>query len=52
MFGRAQASSLVEAWRWQRSDLLLHTLPLHHIHGIVNGIYTPLSVGASFTKTI
>jgi malonyl-CoA/methylmalonyl-CoA synthetase len=30
--------SLNEAWQWQAEDHLLHTLPLHHIHGLVNGL--------------
>ena len=28
-------------------DCLLHTLPLHHTHGLVNCLLTPLSLGAS-----
>jgi malonyl-CoA/methylmalonyl-CoA synthetase len=26
-------------------DCLLHVLPLHHVHGIVNCLLTPLAVG-------
>ncbi len=33
---RAQVAVLVEAWRWSRDDHVLLTLPLHHVHGIVN----------------
>jgi acyl-CoA synthetase (AMP-forming)/AMP-acid ligase II len=40
-------SSLVSAWRWRPRDVLLHTLPLHHIHGIVNALYCPAAVGAT-----
>jgi len=32
----AQIRSLVEAWEWELDDRILLTLPLHHIHGIVN----------------
>ena len=32
----AQIRSLVEAWEWSQDDRILLTLPLHHIHGIVN----------------
>ena len=32
----AQCSGLIEAWRWDSSDRIVHALPLHHIHGIVN----------------
>ena len=30
--------SLTHAWQWQADDRLLHALPLHHIHGLVNGL--------------
>lgn len=32
----AQCAGLIEAWRWEPSDRIIHALPLHHIHGIVN----------------
>ena len=41
----AQVDNMVSAWRWSSDDLLLHVLPLHHVHGIVNCLYTPLQVG-------
>lgn len=28
-------------------DRLLHALPLHHVHGIVNALYCPLYRGAA-----
>jgi malonyl-CoA/methylmalonyl-CoA synthetase len=37
---------LCAAWHWSHTDSLLHTLPLHHIHGIVNALYCPLYIGA------
>lgn len=43
----AQVSSLVRAWEWSESDRILHPLPLHHIHGIVNALLCPHSVGAA-----
>jgi len=33
---KAQVLSLVEAWRWSDKDRILHVLPLHHLHGILN----------------
>ncbi|NJK60297.1 MAG: AMP-binding protein, partial [Oscillatoriales cyanobacterium SM2_1_8] len=42
----AQVHALVTAWGWQGGDRLLHVLPLHHIHGIVNALLCPLAVGA------
>ena len=43
----AQANSLIEAWNYTPSDHLLHVLPLHHIHGTVNALITPLVAGSS-----
>lgn len=34
----AQMDALSTAWRWRSSDTILHTLPLHHIHGLVNAL--------------
>ncbi|MET0566526.1 MAG: acyl-CoA synthetase [Acidimicrobiia bacterium] len=42
----AQIRSLVEAWEWEADDRILLTLPLHHIHGIVNVIGCALWSGA------
>jgi malonyl-CoA/methylmalonyl-CoA synthetase len=42
----AQIQSLVEAWEWSIDDRILLTLPLHHIHGIVNVIGCALWSGA------
>jgi malonyl-CoA/methylmalonyl-CoA synthetase len=43
----AQARSLLQAWEYSSSDYLLHVLPLHHIHGTINAIYTPLFAGSA-----
>ncbi|XP_015524263.1 malonate--CoA ligase ACSF3, mitochondrial [Neodiprion lecontei] len=43
---QSQVSSLVDAWKWTEKDIILHTLPLYHIHGIVNVLLCPLHVGA------
>jgi malonyl-CoA/methylmalonyl-CoA synthetase len=43
----AQISALVDAWRWSPSDHLLLVLPLHHVHGIINGLGSALAVRAS-----
>ncbi|KAI0384035.1 acetyl-CoA synthetase-like protein [Hypomontagnella monticulosa] len=43
----AQARALIEAWKYSPSDRLLHVLPLHHIHGTVNAVLTPLLAGSS-----
>jgi malonyl-CoA/methylmalonyl-CoA synthetase len=43
----AQISSLISAWEWRPSDRLLLVLPLHHVHGIVNGLGSALAVHAT-----
>ncbi|KAI0593116.1 hypothetical protein F4775DRAFT_579329 [Biscogniauxia sp. FL1348] len=43
----AQARALIEAWKYSPEDRLLHVLPLHHIHGTVNAILTPLFAGST-----
>jgi malonyl-CoA/methylmalonyl-CoA synthetase len=43
----AQIASLVEAWEWTPSDRLLLVLPLHHVHGIINGLGSALAVAAT-----
>ncbi|SZF01341.1 unnamed protein product [Blumeria hordei] len=43
----AQARSLLTAWRYSANDHILHVLPMHHIHGMVNALLTPLFAGAT-----
>ena len=43
---QAQITSLVEAWGWTADDRILHVLPLHHIHGIINVLSCALWSGA------
>ncbi|KAK2003943.1 AMP-binding enzyme, partial [Colletotrichum falcatum] len=43
----AQSKSLIEAWDYSPKDHLLHVLPLHHIHGSVNAVLTPLLAGST-----
>lgn len=43
----AQVMSLQTAWEFSPRDHFLHVLPLHHIHGVVNGVLTPLLSGSS-----
>lgn len=42
----AQVRSLIEAWGWSSDDRILLTLPLHHLHGILNVVTCSLEVGA------
>lgn len=43
---QAQVTSLVTAWEWTPHDRVLLTLPLHHVHGIVNVLTCALWSGA------
>ncbi|OCK79843.1 acetyl-CoA synthetase-like protein [Lepidopterella palustris CBS 459.81] len=43
----AQSLSLLTAWDYRPTDRLLHLLPLHHIHGTVNALLTPLFAGST-----
>lgn len=42
----ATLAALEEAWRWRRSDRLLHVLPLHHTHGVIVALLGALWAGA------
>ncbi len=43
----AQVRSVVAAWNWSSGDHVLHVLPLHHLHGILNLLCCPLWAGAT-----
>jgi fatty acid CoA ligase FadD36 len=38
--------ALADAWAWTPEDLLVHGLPLFHVHGLVLGVLGPLRVGS------
>nr|KAF6285152.1 acyl-CoA synthetase family member 3 [Myotis myotis] len=44
---RAVVTGLVHKWAWTKDDVILHVLPLHHVHGVVNKLLCPLWVGAT-----
>ncbi|MGW0522223.1 acyl-CoA synthetase [Crossiella sp. NPDC003009] len=47
---RALASNLdalAEGWGWTSADVLVHGLPLFHVHGLILGILGPLRLGGS-----
>jgi malonyl-CoA/methylmalonyl-CoA synthetase len=39
--------ALADAWGWTPDDLLVHALPLFHVHGLVLGVLGSLRVGAT-----
>jgi malonyl-CoA/methylmalonyl-CoA synthetase len=47
---RAVASNLdalADAWQWTEDDVLVHGLPLFHVHGLILGVLGPLRRGGS-----
>ncbi len=40
------AEAMVEVWQWQRDDILLHVLPLFHVHGLCFAIHCPMMAGS------
>ncbi|XP_021264146.1 acyl-CoA synthetase family member 3, mitochondrial [Numida meleagris] len=44
---QAVTTGLVEKWEWKKEDVILHVLPLHHVHGVINKLLCPLWVGAT-----
>ncbi len=43
----SNAAALAEAWRFTSRDILLHALPLFHIHGLFAAVNTVLASGSS-----
>lgn len=43
----ATVDALVKGWGWTGGDRIVHVLPLHHTHGIVNALLCALRVGAT-----
>jgi malonyl-CoA/methylmalonyl-CoA synthetase len=37
---------LADAWGWTADDVLVHGLPLFHVHGLILGVFGPLRVGS------
>lgn len=47
----ADLDALAQAWQWTPDDVLVHGLPLFHIHGLVLGLIGSLRVGNRFVHT-
>ncbi|MFE1520189.1 acyl-CoA synthetase [[Kitasatospora] papulosa] len=43
----ASLDALEDAWSWTGEDVLVHALPLFHVHGLILGILGPLRRGGS-----
>lgn len=48
----ADLDALAEAWAWTSKDVLVHGLPLFHVHGLVLGILGPLRLGGRVVHTV
>ncbi|MBD0321993.1 MAG: acyl-CoA synthetase [Aldersonia sp.] len=47
----AGLDALAEAWAWTSKDVLVHGLPLFHVHGLILGLLGPLRVGSPLAHT-
>ncbi|WP_374024917.1 acyl-CoA synthetase [Mycobacterium sp. HNNTM2301] len=47
----ADVDALADAWQWTPDDVLVHGLPLFHVHGLVLGLLGSLRVGNRFVHT-
>lgn len=47
----ADLDALSEAWQWTADDVLVHGLPLFHVHGLVLGLLGSLRIGNRFIHT-
>ncbi|MFE9657371.1 acyl-CoA synthetase [Micromonospora sp. NPDC006431] len=47
----ADLDALADAWSWTPEDLLVHGLPLFHVHGLVLGVLGALRVGSRLAHT-
>src|ERR1700756_1347482 len=47
----ADLDALGQAWQWTADDVLVHGLPLFHVHGLVLGLLGSLRIGNRFVHT-
>ena len=47
----ANIAALHQAWGWRADDVLLHALPLFHVHGLVVALHGALHAGATAVLT-
>ncbi|MFC5802238.1 acyl-CoA synthetase [Streptomyces formicae] len=43
----ATLDALAEVWAWTEDDVLVHALPLFHVHGLILGVLGPLRRGGA-----
>ena len=47
----ADLGALADAWAWTPDDVLVHALPLCHVHGLILGMLGPLHIGSRLVHT-
>lgn len=47
----ADIDALAAAWQWSPDDVLVHGLPMFHVHGLVLGLLGSLRIGNPFVHT-
>ncbi|MFJ4652380.1 acyl-CoA synthetase [Nocardia sp. NPDC088792] len=47
----AGLDGLAQAWQWTWKDVLVHGLPLFHVHGLILGLLGPLRIGSPLIHT-
>jgi fatty acid CoA ligase FadD36 len=47
----ADLDALADAWAWSADDVLVHGLPLFHVHGLVLGVLGSLRTGSALVHT-
>jgi fatty acid CoA ligase FadD36 len=47
----AGLDALADAWAWTANDVLVHGLPLFHVHGLILGLLGPLRFGSPLIHT-
>jgi fatty acid CoA ligase FadD36 len=48
----AGLDALADAWAWTPDDLLVHGLPLFHVHGLILGVLGSLRAGSRLRHTV
>lgn len=48
----ADIDALADAWAWTPDDVLVHGLPMFHVHGLVLGVLGALRVGSPLIHTV
>jgi fatty acid CoA ligase FadD36 len=48
----ADLDALADVWQWTAGDVLVHGLPLFHVHGLVLGVLGALRTGSRLVHTV